>query len=313
MKNILNVRWNAKAEETCVLNLDAGFSPFNDTKGLFFLKSKADKFPGGEPLFQILANPDTANYSKDLIITHRFNSVDDLVSVIIATDAARYAGFKNITLVFPYFPAARQDRLCNEGESLTVKVFANMINACGFEDVLILTPHSEVTPALVNNCTLIDDLQFAKATVESFLSGIPNTTEVNVVCPDAGAGKRTAKIAAFLAKEYPRTKFNLIKCDKHRDLATGKLLSFNVQADDLGGHPSIIFDDIVSMGGTFIGLGNILKEKNSGPLALSVSHADCAAGLVKMVEFFDRVFVTNSRQNWAIEGVNNLTCFEIKL
>ena len=33
-------------------------------------------------------------------------------------------------LIIPYFPYARQDRVCDGGESFTLKIFANIINRC---------------------------------------------------------------------------------------------------------------------------------------------------------------------------------------
>ena len=79
----------------------------------------------------------------------------------------------------------------------------------------------------------------------------------------------------------------------------------------------IICDDILSMGGTFIGLGKILREKNCGKLILFTSHADCELGIMNMLEFFDSVYTTNSRQNFSLANVdkegntNKLNRFDI--
>jgi len=312
MKQHLYIRWTPKTDQTFVLNLDAGFNPFSSSENLFFLKHKSMTFYGGEPHFQIeMDTLSSAGILENLIITQRYNSVADLMNIILANDAARRAGFKNIKLILPYFPAARQDRVCNEGEPLTVKIFADMINSCGFDQVFILTPHSEVTPALLNNVEVLDELSYVE---EAVRISRPNAKDsvINVVCPDAGAGKRVGKIASYLSQKFPYNTVNLIRCEKVRDVRDGSLKEFHVQADDLGGHPTIIFDDIVSMGGTFIGLGEVLKQKNCGKLMLFTAHADCIEGLNKMVDYFDHVFVTNSKKNW--NKLNDkINCFEIKL
>lgn len=309
-KQHLHVKWQACTDQVCVLNLDRNFSPFKSTEGLFFLDFKNLVFKGGEPLFQITTDPEILKYPTDLIITHRYNSTADLVDIVVATDAARRLGFKNIKLILPYFPAARQDRVCNVGESLTLKVFADMINGCGFDEVTILCPHSEVTPALLNNCTVLDELDFTLEVVKSN----EYTPQFNIVCPDAGAGKRVGKVVKYLFDKNDSTVFNLIRCEKERDVKDGSLKGFYVQADDLGGHPTLIVDDIVSMGGTFIGLGEELKKKNCGKLMLYTTHADCVEGLVKMVDYFDHVYTTNSRRNWdAFIGRKNFTTLPITL
>lgn len=287
-------------ETVYTLNLSDGFDPVSNASKIN-IEFKLDYFPGGEPNFRIESD---LIYADDtpLYITQRFSSPNDLISILVATDAARRAGFKEIHLVLPYFPAARQDRVCNPGESLTIKVFADLINRCKFDSVNIYSPHSEVTPALIDNCKLIElDHQFLRNIIAT--NGWYSNKEVNIVCPDAGAGKRVSKLAKYISDTYNllsigcKLKVNLIRCEKVRDVSTGALKEFFVDATDLGKYPTIICDDIVAYGGTFIGLGKVLKERNCGPLCLFVSHADCDKGLSNMTEFFDKVYTTNSRVN----------------
>ena len=312
MKQYLHIHWSSKAEQTFVLPLDKNFDPFQDHKNLFFLKTEQFIFHGGEPHLKITTEDIKNLDAKQLIITQRVNDVRDFFDIILAVDAARRLNFKSIKLVLPYFPAARQDRVCNEGEPLTVKVFADMINQCGLDEVIIFTPHSEVTPALLNNVTVVDELEYAELVIKDRLSKDALNTEFNIVCPDAGAGKRVMKIASYLTNKFKACKFNVIRCEKIRDVADGSLKDFFVQADDLGGLPSIIFDDILSLGGTFIGLGNKLKEKNSGELFLFTAHADCQTGIEKMINYFDCYYTTNSRRHNEY-GYDNYKMFEFKI
>lgn len=291
-----------------VLNIDPEFQPIND-RGLGVLYKKFE-FLGGEPHFQITS---TVTYAKEstLVITQRYNTAGDIFDIVLANDAARRIGFKNIELVLPYFPAARQDRVCNVGEPLTIKVFADLINSCGFDKVTILCPHSEVTPALINNVEVLDELKYVQEAVKSTLNG----HHYNIVCPDAGAGKRVGKIVQHLSNIIGFVNFNLIRCEKVRDVKDGSLKEFFVQADDLGGHPTLICDDIVAMGGTFIGLGEKLKEKNCGKLMLFTAHSDCFEGVDKMTNYFDMFFTTNSKRNWGQLAFlqAKINCFDIKL
>ena len=300
-----HIKWSAEVKLPYVLNLDENFNP---CKSAIPLEYKKFDFKGGEPHLQIISNGCYATHSK-LIITQRFNSVKDIFDIVLANDAARRMGFWNIELILPYFPAARQDRVCNDGEPLTVKLFADMINECGFNKVIILSPHSEVTPALLNNVVVLDELYF----VSLAIIRNPNL-EWNIVCPDAGAGKRVNKVVKHLSKGS--LKVNLIRCEKERDVKDGKLKGFFVQADDLGGLPTLIVDDINCMGGTFIGLGEELRKKNCGKLMLFTSHADCVEGIQNIVENFDHYYTTNSKKDWdaytyTFQG--RFTCFKIVL
>jgi ribose-phosphate pyrophosphokinase len=291
------------------IDLDKDFHPFYE---YILIEHSRTTFYGGEPHFALKLNK--APESDDFVyITHRFNSTDDIIMILVAADAARRAGFKHLGLVLPYFPAARQDRVCNAGESLTVKVFADMINSCGFEDVIIYSPHSEVTPALLNNVTELDlDSYYINHIVRNFYN--EGWGAINIACPDAGAGKRVGKLAKTVANEYPKMTVNLIRCEKVRDVSNGQLKEFYVAGDNLEGLPTIICDDIVSMGGTFIGLGEKLKSKGAGPMVLFTSHADCQEGLERMSEFFDTVYTSNSKRDWKLKESTrgNLNVFRIK-
>jgi len=315
MKKQLHLKWAVSTTQIFIANLDPDFTPVNSDEK-FHLAIKQSTFLGGEPYLRFtdhLADA-TQDPNAQLFITQRADNVEDFFRVVIASDAARRLGFKNISLVLPYFPGARQDRVCNEGESLTVKVYADMINRCNFDAVYILTPHSDVTPALINNVELLDDLVYA----EKAVADIYQKTGVNsfmIICPDAGAGKRIEKIVKHLKATFATFhNFDVVNCEKVRDLATGELQSFKVHADDrnLSEYNCIIFDDIVSMGGTFIGLNSKLKEVGAKRVYLSVSHADCLKGVVKMCGEFDGVYITNSRKI-SHAGLKNLTIWPIGL
>lgn len=295
-----------------VLNLDNKFDPISDYS-LERLTSKSFDFLGGEPHFQIQNKPE---FTDGVIITQRVNSAADFFKIVLANDAARRMGFKAQRLVIPYFPAARQDRVCNVGEPLTVKVFADLINNCGFEKVTILGPHSEVTPALLNNVEVIDnDAGFAMSAFAN-LGSMTQTSNphhvFNVICPDAGAGKRVGKIAELIQKRLGGwARVNLIRCEKVRDVKTGELKEFFVASQDLEGAISIIFDDVVAKGGTFLGLAKVLRERNCGPLGIFTYHADCQEGLDNLASVFDGVFTTNSKRDYPETDKIKLLPFDV--
>jgi ribose-phosphate pyrophosphokinase len=308
-KQHLHVNWSKTTNQTYVLNLDSEFTPVSGN--IFLLKFEEFTFPGGEPHFKITTDSEHILKNTPLVLTSRFREVGDLFKIMLAVDAARKMGLNRISLVLPYFPGARQDRVCNIGEPLTVKIFADIINALNFEEVHTWCPHSDVTAALVNNIVVHDESSYVVCALSEYCT---DGATINIVCPDAGAGKRVSRVVSDLCLHYPNVKFNYIRCEKVRDVATGKLTSFFVGCDNLQKFPTLIVDDIVSMGGTFIGLGNELRKNQCGPLMLYTTHADCIEGLEKMVNFFDHVYVTNSKKNWnKFTWMNlRLTSFDIK-
>lgn len=185
-------------------------------------------------------------------------------------------------LIIPYFPAARQDRVMVKGEPLSVKVYADIINGLGFKKVIVFDAHSEVTPAVLNNCEAITNHVFIKQVIEKI--GV----NVKLISPDGGALKKIYKVSEFLGGA------EVVECSKSRDVKTGKLTGFKVYADDLNGQDCLIVDDICDGGGTFIGLAEELKKKNAGKLYLAISHGIFSKGFDELEKCFTHIFTTNS-------------------
>jgi len=303
-KQRLHLNWVTSTHQTYFVSLDGDYCPIAKTENLLRIPLKENTFPGGEVHLRLDINEDQVADNAHLIIAARYNTAADILKIVLAADAARRLGFSKTTLILPYFPAARQDRVCNVGEPLTVKIFADMINGCGFHAVHILSPHSEVTPALLNNVVVHDECGLVERALCRWITQT-NLTTINIVCPDAGAGKRVGKVASYLAKRFPQNGVNLIRCEKVRDVRDGSLKEFFVQADDLGGYPTLIIDDIVAYGGTFLGLADKLRERNCGELGIFISHADCEEGLMNLRQKFNYVVTTDSKRDYAGFALDN--------
>ena len=267
-----------------ILNLDPKFTPIVNQEQIQF---QSFTFSGGEPHIKI--NPDFDTTQK-VTITHRLNSFNDLGLLCITVDALRRMDVKTIDLFVPYFPAARQDRVMIKGESLSVKVYADIINGLQLNKVFVFDAHSEVTPALVNNCEVIPNHTF----IQQVLKVIGEN--VKLISPDGGALKKIYKVSEFLGG------VDVVECSKSRDVKTGKLSGFKVYEEDLKGIDCLIVDDICDGGGTFVGLAEELKKKNAGKLYLAVSHGIFNKGF-EVLNCFDSIFTTNCVKDFEGESV----------
>jgi len=276
-----------------ILNLDPQFNPFPDQQQIDF---DAFTFSGGEPHIKIKSD---LNSAQSVLITHRLTSFNDVGLLLIAIDAVRRMLVEEIRVCIPYFPAARQDRVMVMGESLSVKVYADLLNQCRLNGVIVFDPHSEVTPAVIDNCLVVNNFSF----IETILKDLPDNTLL--VAPDGGALKKIYKLAAYL-KTY-----DVIECGKTRDVATGKLSGFKVYADDLSGRPCLIVDDICDGGGTFMGLAGELKNKGAGDLYLAVSHGIFNKGTEDLSKHFTRLYTTDSFRTIVDEAVTQVALSDI--
>jgi len=264
------------------LNLDCKFIPTSHTGIEFDML----QFNGGEMHIKLNNDVGYSNIKK-VVITNRFKNGDDIIKVLIAKDSLQRKGIKIFDLVMPYIPYARQDRQCFEGESFTLKVFTQIINSANFENVFVLDSHSDVAPALLENCINIKNDQYVEM---AFLEiGSYDDADIILISPDAGANKKSNKLFEKLKI------FNsLIKCDKKRNVIDGSIEGFEVFTSNLNSSCCLIVDDICDGGRTFIGIAKELKKKNAGNIYLFVTHGIFSNGFDELGKYFKAIYCTNS-------------------
>lgn len=244
-------------------------------------KLEFKQFPGGELHITDSWTKD-GSILQDQTILCRIKCTDDLMKLCLFVDAfKRFTGRMPYKLVLPYIPYARQDRVANPGEALSIKVFADILNSLNFRQVLVLDPHSDVGTALINNIKILPQW-------EIFADSIPQ--EVDLISPDAGALKKIYKLqeAAYnLGIEVPvRT------ATKHRDTQTGFISGTSL--DGVPKHKTcVVVDDICDGGGTFLALAKTLQEQYEKRI-LMVTHGIFSKGLEELSKYYDRLLATNS-------------------
>ena len=239
-------------------------------------------FSGGEVFFRLKNNPYGNNIVKDgpVKITARLYSSTDVMQLLMATDALRRYGATEIDLVMPYVPYARQDRVCNPGEALSIKVFCDLINSQGYRSVEIWDAHSDVTSALLDRCTNVPQT--------AFVTGLTFPKMV-VVSPDAGAMKKAFEVAK-------RLNTRLLPAYKHRDVSTGEISHVEVPDKMAHGFDTtfLIVDDICDRGRTFIELAKELRHSFfKGRVELYVTHGIFNKGLDVLKPYIDHVYTAN--------------------
>lgn len=248
---------------------------------------KQFKFPGGEvsasfdPTYLLHAGPVRVSISANLTTS------DDVMALLMLTDAVRRQ-FPNISkfeaLIF-YVPYARQDRVMKPGESLSIKVFCDLINSQKYDNVVIWDPHSDVTPALLDNCTTVNQHDLANYTLtHTFVE--PDTTVL--VAPDAGAIKKISEVAKTMGVK------EVVRADKMRDPSTGKITGTKVYSDHIGDKDFLIVDDICDGGYTFLELAKVLRPLTNGKIILYVTHGIFSKGLEVFRGVIDEVYAANT-------------------
>jgi ribose-phosphate pyrophosphokinase len=239
---------------------------------------KLFQFGSGEQHVQVLKQS-----AARVQIRYRYTGDASMMQLLLLTDALKRQGANEIDLLIPYFPGARQDRVCNDGEALSVKVYADLINQQRYRQVTLFDPHSDVVVALLDRALVVKNY----ALVEQIVGQLGS--DVLLVSPDAGANKKVFALATHLGG------LPVIRADKIRDVRNGAIVDTEVFCGDLSGKTALIVDDICAGGRTFIELAKKLKQKNCARIVLVVSHFEGTANLQLLASSgIDAVYTTNS-------------------
>lgn len=236
------------------------------------------KFPKGE------INVKVSNITCDnLTIIFVYDGSDSIIELLLAVDAIRRKGAEVHGLVMDYVPFGRQDRVVCEGESLSLKVFCDLINSLQFEAVYIQDAHSPVTTALLNNCVEEKQHEIFKPIVSRF-------KDYYLISPDGGALKKIYQLAKMV------NSLGVIECTKERDVNTGDIKRTIIHHHkSLEGKNCIIVDDICDGGRTFIEIAKVLKRKECGKIVLCVTHGFFTKGMEVFNGLIDSIYTNKGR------------------
>lgn len=184
---------------------------------------------------------------------------------------------KKKVLVIPYLMGARFDRLMQHGDSIDLKVIANLINSCGFEKVYLFDVHSDVATMLINNAVNITNQQLVQQYQQD---------NAVLICPDAGAAKKVAKYFDWNTKLK-----DIVYCSKNRNLATGKLTLEVLEPNECINRNCVIIDDLCDGGATFLA---ITEQIQPAHLTLIVTHGIFSKGFTALEKRFHEIIVSDS-------------------
>ncbi len=211
----------------------------------------------------------------DVFVIQSTNSpARNIMELLIMLDAIRRASPRRVTAVIPYFGYARQDRKDQPRVPITAKLMANLMTTAGAERVLTMDLHSAQIQGFFD--IPFDHLYASPVFVEHVKSRFPSN--LTVVAPDIGSVKMARAYATRL--EAP-----LALIDKRRPRAD-EIDVMNV-IGDVDGRNVVIFDDIISTGGTLVKAARALKERGAMEIMACVTHSVFSEGFYEKIDRSD--------------------------
>lgn len=245
----------------------------------------------------------TCEPNVNAVLEWHFESNAELTALIFLAKHLRQHGCKDMSLVMPYIPNARKDRVSEADEVFTMKYFAEVINWLQFDEVVVLDPHSDVAPALLDRVRVIRPTEYIQNTIQDI-----NSNNLIAFFPDEGACKRYSSQA----------KLPFVFAMKRRDKKTREIIDLRIETDgiDVKGKDVLMIDDICSSGKTLLYSAKKLKALGVNNIYLYVSH--CEPGLetrtILLSNEVQHIYTTDSILDWDRKHLshNKVTIYPFK-
>ncbi len=209
-------------------------------------KTTFKRFPDGELYVRI------EDVDEEAIIVQSINSNDDLVALMLMFDALEDA---EITAVIPYMGYARQDKKFNEGEAVSIRAVAKLIESYASK-VITINIHSRDAASYFKKLIEVD----AMPIIGKYYAGM----DVVMVSPDLGSYERV-KVCA----EHAGCEFDYL--EKVR--LNAETVEIKPKSLDVKGKNVVIVDDIISTGGTMIEATKMLLKAGAKSVECACVHA----------------------------------------
>lgn len=215
-------------------------------------------FPDGESYIRL----EGKIQNEEAVIVQTTSPPQDsrLIQLALMADAAKRNGAKKVTAIVPYLAYARQDKAFLQGEPISIETIARILKAAGVDNLITVNLHQEKVlgkfPFPAKNISAIPLL------AEYFKQ--KGYTKTFALAPDKGAMHIAEEARNVLDAECGYL-------EKHRDRYTGQV-SVEKKAFDVKGKTVIIFDDIISTGGTIVAAAKVLKELGAEKVYAACVH-----------------------------------------
>ncbi|EAH8152070.1 ribose-phosphate pyrophosphokinase [Campylobacter lari] len=216
------------------------------------------RFSDGEISIQI----DESVRGKDVFIIQSTCAPtnDNLMELLIMTDALRRSSASSITAIIPYFGYARQDRKASPRVPITAKLVANLIESAGVDRVATIDLHAGQIQGFFD--IPVDNL-YGSIIFNDYIKN-KNYKNPIIASPDIGGIARARSVAKALG-------LDIVIVDKRREKANESEV-MNI-IGDVKDKEVILVDDIIDTAGTIVKAAEVFKNKGAKSVIACCTHA----------------------------------------
>ena len=226
------------------------------------------KFPDGEKYLRVHGEVDD---EVTIIQSTGYPQDETLIELLFLIKNLKDLGAKKVKVVVPFMGYARQERRFNDGEAISAKIVAELIELAGADEFASINLHEDCVRKFFNIPAY--NLSAMPAIAE-YLKEF--TADPIIIAPDKGALGFAEEISEILECNCTYLKKVRLGPDKVEttiaDIDESDDDSSKVQISSVKGKQAIIIDDIIATGGTIVNAINILKEHGAVSVNVCCVH-----------------------------------------
>lgn len=218
---------------------------------------KVHHFADGEILCEI----GESVRGKDVFIVQSTSNpvTENLMEILVLTDALKRASAREITAVIPYFGYARQDRKAKPRQPITSKLVADLLTTAGVNRVVTVDLHAAQIQGFFD--IPVDEMQALPLLIKYFRK--KKVQDLCVVSPDHGGATRARKMSE--AFDCP-----IAIIDKRRPKPN--VVEVMGIIGNVEGKNCILIDDMIDTAGTITAGVDMLKQKGAKDVYIACTH-----------------------------------------
>ena len=208
---------------------------------------------------------------------------DNLMELLVMTDAFRRSSARTINAIIPYFGYARQDRKAAPRVPITAKLVANLMETAGIDRIVTMDLHAGQIQGFFD--VPVDNL-YGSIIFRDYIKqkNLPNPI---IASPDIGGVSRARYFADQLG-------FDLVIVDKKREKANVSEV-MNI-IGDVEGKDVILVDDMIDTAGTMCKAAEVLKKHGAKSVRALGTHPVLSGPAIERIEnsVLDEIVMTNT-------------------
>lgn len=210
-------------------------------------------FPDGEVYVRV---PSSDLRDEHVVVVNSTHPATSLLELLFLIDSAHSQGAREVTVVVPYYAYSRQDQVFKEGEVVSARAVAELIELKA-DRVITVDPHKE------HILGFFGIEAHGVSAVPQLAQHLAHAGVDTVLAPDKGALGRAELAAKQLGADFDHL-------EKTR--LSGTEVVMKAKRLDVAGKTVAIVDDIISTGGTIAMAASELKRQGARSVIAACTH-----------------------------------------